>query len=277
MADSERRQLSPLAAEAWNRLGQELDTWAETGQCASFWWRDDDASTAGERLAKMLNLSSQYNIPLALAVIPSRLQPSLPDTLQEHPLVAVLQHGFAHENNAGDGQRKLELGGRRARSDIVADLERGYQILDQSFGARFSPVLVPPWNRIDDQLLSVLPELGFRGISTMRVRRSAYPAPRLLQVNTHLDPINWRHQGCFLGVYPAIAILLQHLRARRTGYRDSAEPTGILTHHLVQNDAVWRFLDELFEFLSLHPAVSWRDSSSIWCQESHNKGITSAS
>jgi hypothetical protein len=86
----------------------------------------------------------------------------------------------------------------------------------------------------------------------------------LLQVNTHLDPVDWRHRRGFIGVYPAIAILVQHLAARRSGYRDNAEPTGILSHHLVQNDAVWRFLDDLLVFLRDHPAVSWVDAPSIW-------------
>jgi hypothetical protein len=54
------------------------------------------------------------------------------------------------------------------------------------------------------------------------------------------------------------------LLAKRTGYRDIDEPTGILTHHLVQNDAVWRFLEDLLQFLSDHPAVTWLDTTTIW-------------
>jgi hypothetical protein len=100
----------------------------------------------------------------------------------------------------------------------------------------------------------------------MRVRRRALPAPGLLQVNTHLDPVNWRRQGGFIGLYPAVAILVQHLLARRTGYRDLDEPTGILSHHKVQNEAVWRFLNELIGFLQDHPAVKWMDSAEIWRQ-----------
>ena len=98
----------------------------------------------------------------------------------------------------------------------------------------------------------------------MKARRQAFPAPGLLQVNVHLDPVNWRHQGGFLGVYPAIAILIQHLIAKRSGYRDRDEPTGILTHHLAHNPAVWQFLEDLLRFLSVHPAVTWLDPATIW-------------
>jgi len=251
-------------ASAWQWLGRELDAWVDNGETASFWWRDDDASGPSAALDQLLGVCGNWNVPLALAVIPSRINPELIEVLGNRPLITVLQHGYAHENHAVPGQRKLELGGTRTTAKILTDLERGYQDLTQHFAERFNPVLVPPWNRIDDKLLSRLSEIGFAGISTMKVRRQAYPARGLLQVNTHLDPVNWRHTGGFIGVYPAIAILIQHLQARRTGYRDSDEPTGILTHHLVQNDAVWRFLEDLLQYLCNHPAVTWLDTTTIW-------------
>jgi hypothetical protein len=256
--------MNTLSAQAWQWLGRELDAWADEGHTANFWWRDDDATEPSGALDKLVGLSDNWNVPLALAVIPYKLKPKLVDFLHKRPLITVLQHGYAHENHAVPGQRKLELGGTQTSAKIITDLERGYQDLTQHFAKRFIPVLVPPWNRIDDKLLSRLSEIGFAGISTMKVRRQAYPAPGLLQVNTHLDPVNWRHTGGFIGVYPAIAILIQHLQARRTGYRDSDEPTGILTHHLVQNDAVWRFLEDLLRFLCNHPAVTWLDATTIW-------------
>ena len=261
---SDGGQLSTLSAKAWQWLGGELDAWADKGHSVSFWWRDDDATEPSSALDRLAGLSDNWNVPLALAVIPGRLKPQLIDFLHSRKRITVLQHGYAHENHAVRHQRKLELGGTRDTATIISELEQGYQILERHFADRFNPVLVPPWNRIDSKLISRLNEIGFAGISTMKVRRNAYPSPGLLQVNTHLDPVNWRHTGGFIGVYPAIAILIQHLQARRIGYRDKDEPTGILTHHLVQNDAVWRFIEELLQFLSNHPAVTWLDSTTIW-------------
>ena len=256
--------MKPSIEKAWQWLGRELDAWIDNGETADFWWRDDDATEPAAALDKLVGLSDNWNVPLSLAVIPSRLNLELVDILRNRTLITVLQHGYAHENHAAPGQRKLELGGTRATVKLIADLEQGYQTLEQHFADRFDPVLVPPWNRMDSKLLPCLNEIGFTGISTMKVRRNAHPAPGLLQVNTHLDPVNWRHTGGFIGVYPAIAILIQHLIAKRSGYRDRDEPTGILTHHLVQNDSVWRFLEDLLQFLSDHPAVSWLDSTTIW-------------
>lgn len=253
-----------LSGQAWGWLQRELDVWGERELQADFWWRDDDAVAASPQLERLMQIGDRHGVPLSLAVIPASLQQTLPKLLQSHRQISVLQHGYSHQSHARPGHLKLELGGERDPAHTLADLRLGQQVLQDHFGARFTPVLVPPWNRIDPSVVLALPGLGFTGISTMRVRRRASPAPGLLQVNAHLDPVNWRQQRGFIGLYPSIAILVQHLLARRSGYRDFAEPTGILSHHLAQNDAVWHFLDDLFNFLEQHPAACWRSAESIW-------------
>lgn len=254
---------NPFTDQAWRWLGRELDCWAETGATAQFWWRDDDASDAGAALERLLQASQTSQAPLALAVIPAIFKPGLVAPVQAHSLVSVVQHGYAHNSHAAPGQRKIELGGERNANEIEHDLGLGKQILVKNFGKQFVPALVPPWNRIDPTVVAGLPKLGFSGISTMKRRTTPQPAPGLLQVNAHLDPIHWRHRGGFIGLYPAIAVLLQHLIAKRHGYRDRAEPSGILTHHLVQNEAVWHFVDDLLQFLSEHPAAAFVDARKI--------------
>jgi hypothetical protein len=101
----------------------------------------------------------------------------------------------------------------------------------------------------------------------MWARANAYPAEGLLQVNTHLDPVNWRHDRSFIGESRAIADICNHLFTRRTGKQASNEPTGILTHHLAQTEEVWAFIHKLMQNLSAHPAVEWLDARSIWVNE----------
>lgn len=249
---------------AWAWLGRELDNWSDSGLEAQFWWRDDDARKMTAALERLLLMSQRRQVPLALAVIPAMLGPDLPGFTCDSDLASVLQHGYAHTSHANSGQRKIELGGRRSNDDLLRDLAAGRDILEEHFGSRFSSVLVPPWNRIELRVVEGLAGLGFRGISTLKARRAMEAAPGLLQVNVHLDPINWSHHGGFIGVYAAIAVLVQHLVARRSGYRDAAEPTGILSHHLVQNEATWRFVDDLLVFLGQHPAVRFVDARDIW-------------
>ena len=253
-----------LAQQAWDWLDLELDRWRENGLVARFWWRDDDAAATDPALGRLLDLGRRYELPLALAVIPARLEAELPPLLQDASTISVMQHGYAHLSHAAAAQRKLEIGGDVDPGRIQQQLKQGFEILGTNFGDQFVPVLVPPWNRIDAALLPLLGEIGFVGISTMKARRQSLAAPGLLQVNTHLDPIAWRQGGGFMGVYPAVAILIQHLTARRIGYRDRDEPTGILSHHLVQNPATWDFLEQLFTRLAAHPAAGFVAAADIW-------------
>ena len=253
-----------LVRSAWTWLGRELDRWSAAGERALFWWRDDDASRGGPALDRLLELSRRRHAPLALAVIPARLGDEMPIRLRPGDPVCVLQHGYAHDNYAPPGKRKIEIGGLRTDESLSRDLEHGREILERHFGEVFVPVLVPPWNRIDARIVDVLAGLGFCGISTLKARRAVHPATGLLQVNVHLDPVDWPRACGFIGVYPAVAVLVQHLVARRNGYRDKAEPSGILSHHLAQNEATWRFLDDLLGFLDAHPAAELIDARDIW-------------
>lgn len=260
-----------LAEQAWQWLGRELDRWQQAGLQAEFWWRDDDAASAGAALDRLLELRAGTGLPLSLAVIPAALQPDLAPALRGQHALSVLQHGYAHRSHAARGQRKLELGGTRPWRETVDELKHGHQLLAQHFPESFVPVLVPPWNRIDPALVNRLPAIGLLGLSTVKARRQRHPAPGLLQVNAHLDPINWRHGGDFLGVYPSIAILVQHLVARRSGYRDRDEPSGILSHHLVQNRATWQFIEALLRFVDAHPAARFVSAGDIWRPSARNQ------
>ncbi|MFT5503866.1 MAG: hypothetical protein ACI845_003014 [Gammaproteobacteria bacterium] len=253
-----------LNSAAWQRLETELQLWEDQEKIARFWWRDDDACEQTEQLERLFDLSHQNNVPLSIAVIPQRLKECLVDYCQDKPGIQVLQHGFAHKSHAAAGQKKIELGGQAKHDEILTDLRTGKTNLKSAFQNQFIPVLVPPWNRMDESLINRLPETGYCGLSTMWARHVYELQPNFRQINTHLDPVLWRPGPSFIGEPLAIALLIQHLAAKRTGYRDEREATGILTHHLVQNDQVWAFCDKLFDFLSRYPNVEWMSAKQIW-------------
>ncbi len=133
----------------------------------------------------------------------------------------------------------------------------GHQRLADGFGARFLPVLVPPWNRISARVTARLPALGFLGLSTFRARMCEQPAPGLVQVNAHCDPIKWKQGGRFAGTAPALDDLIGHLAMRRTGAADPAEPTGLVTHHQALDPPAWEFVADLLRRTKAHPAARW--------------------
>lgn len=250
--------------QAWPMLQHELDLWADAGLKASFWWRDDDAVAATQQIETLDQLSQVFEVPVSIAVIPARLDASLPKFLQGRDNFTVLQHGYSHTSHAAKGVKKIELGGERSLNSITAELSAGHQILTEAFPNHFVPVLVPPWNRIESETYNRLQEVGLIGISTVRAREKSHAVPGVIQINTHLDPISWRHGRGFIGTQIAIALLHQHLYLRRTADRCRDEPTGLLTHHLDQNDVVWRFCRSLFKHLNQHPAVHWLSARQIW-------------
>ncbi|MDY0882022.1 polysaccharide deacetylase family protein [Dongia soli] len=245
----------------WDALAEELAQWSEAGRVATLWWRDDDAVAATPALARLLEAA---RVPLALAVIPGLLEQSLAAALRHRPDIAVLQHGFKHRNHEPAGMKNAELGGSRSPAELAADLASGWRSLRDAFGNRALPVLTPPWNRIAPAHLAALPDWGYCGISTYLARRTAYPVAELLQVNTHIDVIDWHGGKVFVGEVAALRLLTGHLRARRVGEADPDEPTGLLTHHLVHDAATWAFLDQLQDWLSRQAMIRWLSTGEVF-------------
>ena len=242
----------------WQPLDAELGEWRAAGLLATLWWRDDDAYTDSPALQRLLEIAEFTAIPVALATIPGPLDASLAALLRESKFPTIVQHGYAHRNYAPAGERKRELGPDRDIDTILAELRCGADILRQNFGARFAPVLVPPWNRIDSAISGRLPEIGVEGLSVLGPRPARCPVVGLVQCNVHVDLIAWRQERAFVGVEAAIDRLVGHLCSRRESRVDAFEATGVLTHHLDMSADAWHFLRELIARTRQHGAV-WLD------------------
>lgn len=233
-------------------LNNELEKWTDLGMTAEFWWRDDDVQRPSAPLTRLLSISEKYDAPLALAAIPDGVAPLLSQALSSCEGVSVLQHGFSHQNFAPDTERKMELGWHRSELEITAQIKLGKEKLDALFGRQFVSVMVPPWNRIDSRVITCLPDLGLVGLSTLGPRKHTMPVDGLRQVNVHLDIIDWKNGRRFAGPDRCLHQLVTHLSAKREGRADIAEPTGVMSHHLVHDSASWDFLEALFSILGQH-------------------------
>jgi hypothetical protein len=251
------------AVGQWSDLVEELDQWGELGRIATLWWRDDDAAAPAQRLDHLLATAGA--VPVALAVIPALADDALAARLDRagQPPVYVLQHGWRHRDHA-DGGKKSEFPLSRSSAEIAADLASGRTRLAALFGARALAVLAPPWNRLDDSLFPLLAASAIRAVSRVKPRGAAWSRPGVFQSNVHVDLVAWRGGRGFVGEAAALAGLVGHLRARRKGIVDRDEPTGILTHHLVQDRATGDFLGRLVALTRGHPAVRWLDARAVF-------------
>jgi predicted glycosyltransferase len=235
---------------SWATLDDALARLADSPHRLSFWWRDDDAVAATLPFERLLALANRFGIPLGIAAVPATAQPSLAERLTAESQVALLVHGLSHVNHAPPGEKKAEFGRHRPSELLKRDAGLALDEAHARLGARLLPVFVPPWNRIDRDLVSVLPGLGYRGLSTFNDRANRSPTAGLIQINTHLDPIDWHGTRGALPLEILAERLGRRIKARIEGIADRDEPIGLLTHHLVHDEEVWHVCEILLERLS---------------------------
>jgi hypothetical protein len=244
----------------WALLADELDRWAQAGAIATFWWRDDDAIADTEQLDCLLNCAGQ--VPVALAVIPNLADRSLAKKLARYPSVSVLQHGWEHTNHATEGDNS-EYPAGRSEKEVAREFSVGLHLLNDLFGAQSLPVFAPPWHGFDESYLSLLAQAGLKAISQSGER--TYPCVSGLAVsNIHCVPILWSEPPSFGSEEDCLCTILDHLQGRRLGRFDVSEPTGVLTHHLVQDARSYAFMAKLAATVSQHPAAQWLDAREVF-------------
>lgn len=252
-------------ASQWSRLNDELDRWQAAGLTASFWWRDDDAVSDGPRLAKLVELSERFHIPLGLAVIPATLHGSLQQPVNSSSRVFVLQHGYAHiDHSPADETGAWELGLHRGLKTLMDELRQGRATLSQTFGDRFTPVVVPPWNRIADELPPHLAQAGYGGLSAFGENALRHSKAGFKVTNCHCDPVSWKRGGVFSGTASTLDQLLDRLARARANPKENTAPTGYLTHHAVMDDASWDFTETLFDTLNRHQAARFLAADQVF-------------
>jgi hypothetical protein len=236
----------------WRNLSLELDSWLTSGRVASFWWRDDDVADITPAFVRLRSLVERFEVPLALGVIPSAATPALAAEVNHWVKVAVLQHGEMR-GEGGSSNRPAE--------GIVAEIEQGRSRMEKLFAERFLPILVPPWERLTPGLVSALPAMGYRGLSAVGGTR--FNVGELIQVNAHVDVVN-RRGGEFAGERNCLEAAVSHLRRRRLGGGEAEEATGLLTHHLMMDEAAWHFVERFLLATLPHPAVRWLNADEVF-------------
>jgi len=119
----------------------------------------------------------------------------------------------------------------------VADVARGVERLEVLFGAHLRHALVPPWNRVRADLAAHLPQVGITAFSTFT---HELLDPRR-QANTHIDVMDWAARGG----KPVDAVLAELAAALAVARAGGGYEVGVLTHHLVHDEAAWAACEAL--------------------------------
>lgn len=249
----------------WNALEKALQKAELRRLSIPVWLRDDDAINPTQALEKWLAVLERHHMPLALAAIPKHATENLAALVAGRVDIDVMVHGWQHRNHSGPQERAAEFGSARSLTDAEHDLHNGLERIQHLFGANALPVFVPPWNRIGDAIASRLPALGFKGLSTFAEWKPNLPCEALTIGNTHWDPIDWRGSRGLADEAKKLEALASLIDARAE--QSTPLPIGLLTHHLVHDGWITRFMDEVLERLAQSGAVRFVSGREVFARQ----------
>jgi hypothetical protein len=233
-----------------------------------FFFRDDDAGWADERLFALLDLFERHALPIDVAAIPRAMTAALASELRSRvaaapETVAVHQHGFAHLNHEREG-RKCEFGSSRSRELQQHDIESGRFLLVDVHGLPASDIFTPPWNRCTEATGEALRATGFRVLSRDVTARPLGVAG-LFELPVCVD---WfaRRKGVRLSPEELGASLAQ-------AAHDAEAPVGVMFHHELMEEEELKRAGELLALLAARPAARCHLMSSL--AQSHCRQIAS--
>ena len=238
-------------AVTWQALEEALARLRDAGRTPTFWWRDDDAAQPTPAVKRLSALSRTADVPLALAVVPLA---AVPELFADLP-ACVLMHGTDHRNRAAAGEKKTEFSVAEPYEDALRRLTVARERLEALAGKVLLPVIAPPWNRFPRGLVARLPEAGLLGLSGFGPLTQR--AAGVMEINTHVDIVDWHGTRGFIGEEAALASLISHISA------NTGEPAGVLTHHAVHEEAAWRFLGRLYE-TTRRQGGRWQDAMTLF-------------
>ncbi|MDB5591786.1 polysaccharide deacetylase [Enterovirga sp.] len=239
-----------MSGQAASPIRDALDRAADRDRPIDLWWRDDDAVAHTPALERLLAISARTGCPVAVAAVTARVERSLVDRLAAETDVWVLAHGLHHANHAPTDEKPAEFGPHRPVAQAAAELGQAASLARATFGPRAAPVFVPPWNRISPHLCAALPGAGFRALSASGAP-TGRAGPGLPRIDIHLDPVDWRGTR-------SLAPPDRLAAAARAAIAAGSTALGLLTHHLVFDEALWGFTEAVLEMASAHPAVRLR-------------------
>jgi hypothetical protein len=215
----------------------------------SFFFRNDDVGWEDARLFDLLDVFTQYEVPIDLAVIPKSISRQTAGRLRklvaecpEH--ISVHQHGFAHVNHEQIG-RKCEFGESRSYELQHADIAAGRELLNDLLGSITEPTFTPPWNRCTASTAVALRNEGFTLLSRDVTAKQLATAD-LMELPVSID---------WFGKRKNVRVIPNEIGHALSAAVSAEAPVGVMLHHALVNDEERRLIGELLKLLSSHSQV----------------------
>lgn len=174
-----------------------LAAFERTPDAPAWFFRDDDAGWADQRMLAVAGVFQRSGVVLDVAAIPAAVSPKLAEGLRAlvaAGAVAVHQHGWAHVNHQRDGRRS-EFGTARTPAEELRELRKGRSVLAGLLEGAVEPFFTPPWNRCQDRTVPLLTEVGLTVLSC-DVSAPRRNVPGVAEVPVRVDWARcWREGG----------------------------------------------------------------------------------
>lgn len=205
--------------------------------------RDDDAGWDDGRLQRLVELCDRSGATLDLAAIPCALDATTGAWLAARigDRLGCHQHGYTHTNHVATG-RKCEFGADRDFDTQLADLRRGWLLLEQRLDGRGDAIFTPPWNRCSQATVDALRTLGFRALS----RDAGAAQLRLDGLGSIPVHVDWMKHRLDMAASTPDLMRLASLIAEACLREDEL---GLMLHHAVMQEADFEALAELLATL----------------------------
>ena len=217
-----------------------------------FFFRDDDAGWEDARLFELLDVFTDCDVPIDLAVIPKSISRQtaacLRKRLEERPeSISAHQHGYAHVNHEQTG-RKCEFGDSRSSELQRADIAAGKALLTDLLGSVTESIFTPPWNRCTASTAACLQQEGFRLLSR-DITATRFNAPELMELPVSID---------WFGHRKHVRLTPNEIGESLSKTASSNATVGVMLHHALVDDEERQRIGELLELLSSHSRVTCR-------------------
>lgn len=206
-------------------------------------FRDDDLDEPIQSFQDYNQLMAKYEIPIAYAVIPSRLTKENAiffRNLKSSYNIEFLQHGWSHTNHNVHGDKKAEFSVRDKKIEHE-EIARGYKVMEELFENDFTPIFVPPYHSYNRDTWCSAEFAGCKGFSA-KAGMSEYPGLKSIPANILFDI----YEGDNYRFRKAGDILEEFLLLSRR-----VETIVFLTHHKKVSQAELFELEKILIFLRL--------------------------
>ncbi len=228
-----------------------------------FFFRNDDAGWAEQRLFALLDSFEQHETAIDLAVIPQAIVSGASDlykrVINSKGMIGVHQHGFIHDNHQLQG-RKCEFGSDRTFIQQWVDIRNGRDLLEKHFSGYVDAIFTPPWNRCTQDTVDVLVNLQFSALS----RDSTAPALQCDGIEEIPVDIDWfkKYQGIRLSHQELGNMLAARILS-------GAESVGIMLHHQIMDAQERNRLEQLLALIKDHPMADCQRMRDLLKQQMH--------